>query len=341
MADSIREALTKAIDEGAKDESKPLEPVSNAAPDDSAPDSSPSSDGIPNESTDEGAAPDAADSASATAKPAEPAPAAAQETPPPASWSKEEREAWSTVPESARKAVARRESEMQRAFQSSATARRRVEALDNISAQYKPLMDKYGVTLETAMPSLLATRAVLEVGTPQQKAMVLANMCADFGVQVDILDAALAARLSRNPGPTQPPVQHDFTNDPKLAPLYAIANEINERRTVAAQAEIARVSALPHYEEVRFTMADLVDRAREAGKDLPLDKAHGLACQMLGFEVPVAPAKAPTVSEAAAILARSRGAAVSVSGAPQPSPARKPGEGTLRDELLANLSARR
>jgi hypothetical protein len=346
MADSIREALTAAYDAAGKEppteEAAPAEPIQEPAAAVAAPDEkdSPPSAEAKTEPQDEG------EPKPAETKPEASKPAAPVAEPAPASWNKEEKEAWSGVPEKARAAVKRREQDFQRVFQATAQARRRAEAFDQIALPYQPLLQKYGIGLEQALPPLLATRAALEVGTKEQKAQLVANICADFGIDIELLDTALQQRFSGTgtPQPIGPPPQIDLRSNPQLAPLFQMAEEVAERRSQQARETVAQVQTEPHYEEVRFTMADLIDQAKAQGRSLDIKRAYRLACQVHGFEdaAPATPQAGapPSVSEAAAILARSRKAASSVgSSGPKPTPLRKPGEGTVRDEITAQIEA--
>ncbi len=336
MADSIRDALTAAYDKAETEDTTPAAdiPVSNADPVDTTPDSpQPETASTQDVSVAEGTAP--------TEAPKAPA---APETPAPASWNAEERAGWATVPEAARKAILRRESEMNASLKFTAQARRRAEAIDKIAEPYQPILNSYGVTVEQVLPNLLATRAALEVGTPEQKAQLVANICADFGLDINILDDALAARYhGGRPTPRYngPPPQMDLAGNPQLAPLFAMAEQLKVAQTERAAAAIAEVKTDPHYDAVRFTMADLIEQAQSRGNKLDLQTALGLAKQLHGLGAPAAPQAPMSVSDAARTLAAARNAAASVGGAPKPSPARKPGTGSLRDELEANFAATR
>lgn len=337
MADSIRDALTSAYKAADKDEDALASPaaigsdepgdaapiggddtVSNAGVDDS-PESAPNSD-------DEAPAPIAAPVESLNA---------------PASWTKEERLEWAKTPLRAQKAALRREGEMQRAFQSGAQARKRTEALDKVTSDFKPLLDHYGVTLEQVMPPLLATRAALETGTPGQKAELVANICADFGIDIETLDQALSAKYANGaPAPRQqPPRPIDYSQIPELAPVFGLLAQIDAAKQQQAREVLLPLMQQPHYEAVRFTMADIIDRARNDGRAIDPSSAYDLACRFHGFGG--SPGPQPTVSQAAAILAKSRKAASSVSGSPQPTSPRKPGEGSVADEVTALMSGRR
>lgn len=343
MADSIREALTSAFD---KAEADPTENAQDTSDLTEATESTQDASDSNVDTLDSPSGKDETDAGSTSAPSAEASPSPtppADTTPAPVSWSTEERAAWATVPKPARDAIMRREGEMNRALQASSSARQRVAALESIAAPYKPLLDSYGVQVEQVIPSLLATRAALEVGTPQQKAQLVANLCADFGIDIQVLDNALSSRYANGTPTPQygggPPAMQSLQNHPDLQGLFGLAAQFKEAQTARAREVIATVEAQPHYEAVRFTMADLIDKAKEVGKTLDINVAYNLAAQMHGYAA--APAPQGSVSDAARTLANARRAASSVGGAPRPSPGTKPGEGSLRDELLRNMNAKR
>lgn len=339
MADSIREALTAAYDK-AETETPDTETGAPAA--DVETETMGAADDVAATSDDaSSAAPDAeAVPSNETSEAAQAAPTPEPDSPSPASWTAAERAEWSKVPKSARDAIARRETEMGRALQVSADARRRVSAIDQIGKQYEPLLRSYGITVEQAMPGLLATRAALEVGTPEQKAELVANICADFGLDLNLLDQALGQRFQNGQPPPryQPQARPDFRRDPSLAPLYDIAEQLAARRAAEAQRQVDEVKTKPHYEAVKLTMADLIDNAKAHGRELPLVRAYDIATQLHGLEAaPAAVAPQQSRDEKGRFEA-ARKAASSVSGAPKPTPPRQPGTGTARDEIEALMS---
>lgn len=337
MADSIREALTAAFDQAEKTDTESSGPAEDSTETTDAPPSTETVDAAPStETPPEGAS--GGETISDKGGSAPPAAPAAPEQPAPASWSNEEREAWAAVPPKARAAIQRREQEMNRALRAAAPNRQRLEAIDKSVEPYKPLLERYGVSLEQVLPPLLATRAALEVGTPEQKATLVANLCGDFGIDLELLDSALAGRYQGGQPQVrmQAPQLPDLSQNPQLAPVFALVEQFKAAQTERAQQALQAVSSDPHYEEVRFTMADLIEIAKRNGKTMDLTTALELAKRAHGFAV--AP-PAPSVSDAARTLAAARNAAASVSGAPKPTPPRKPGEGSLRDELEANFAA--
>ena len=331
MADSIREALTKAIGE---DEETPVVTTPEAAP----------------ESGVESVAVIATPIGHEPAKPVEVAPTAAKTTPvaaeavpaaiaapaviaAPASWKAAEKAAWDKVPPEARAAIQRRELETQRVLSTSAEARKHKDSFGQAMAPYQPLFDAYGVKepLQALIP-LMQTRAALEVGTPEQKAQLISNLVYQFGVDITKLDGYLV----KGPGqqmPIQPQQAFDPKSIPELAPLFQIAEQFKSAQSAKVDQAISEVSSLPYFEDLREEAADLLDAAAARGRNLSLKQAFDIAAQMAGITpAPDAPS-AKNVSEAATMLARSRKAASSVAGAP------KQGSGTKPTSLRETLEA--
>jgi hypothetical protein len=334
VADSIREALTKAIGE---DEETPVvvstpapEPVVESIADPDAPVI-----GAAPEVKSQPATP--ATAALATAKTADPTTPAAVAAPAviaaPASWKAAEKAAWDKVPAEARAAIQRRELETQRVLSTSAEARKHKDSFGQAMAPYQPLFDAYGVKepLQALIP-LMQTRAALEVGTPEQKAQLISNLVYQFGIDITKLDGYLV----KGPGqqmPIQPQQAFDPKSIPELAPLFQIAEQFKAAQSTKVDQAISEVSSLPYFEDLREEAADLLDAAAAKGRNLSLKQAFDIAAQMAGITpVPDAPS-AKNVSEAAAMLAKSRRAASSVAGAP------KQGSGTKPTSLRETIEA--
>ncbi|MCS7084461.1 MAG: hypothetical protein NZ534_00075 [Bacteroidia bacterium] len=344
---SLRDAIEAAFKEHERAaEPKEAEPVKKTSekPLAKADDAEPKAGVTPDDEPKRGAGPSEPEKAEKAAEPGEtkPEPTKAEPEPPveppPASWRPEERTEWAKLPPSARAAVLRRESEIARAMQQSADARTFAKEFEKVVEPYKLLFARYGVSNPlSAIDALLQTRAALELGTPDQKAQLVANIVHNFGVDIEKLDAALVA--PRPAAPPTPPPMPDYRSDPQLAPLFSLAEAIKERQRERMEKEMAEVERLPHFEELRDSMADIIEAASKNGRRIGVRQAYDAALALRPDLKPAtpqpssAPATPPSVSEAAAILARSRTAASSVAGAPKGSP--RPQPQTLREELEA------
>lgn len=257
-------------------------------------------------------------------------------TKPPRSWSAEAKAAFATLPEPVKQDVLRREKEISQGLERVAPMRQHYEKFSEVTKPFEPLFQAYNVDPIDAAKTLFATRAALEIGTPEQKAQVVANIIHDFGLDVKLLDDLLVKK-----GPVQPfraaapppaPVR-----DPEVQMLI---DTIKQAQTEKAEAEIAKVSALPHFEELREDIADVVEAFHKTGRTISLESAYKRALAMNPDLEPATTATPEiTKSQAAAILA-SRNAASSVSGAPRTGPKQVPED--RRSQIAAAFeSARR
>jgi hypothetical protein len=260
-------------------------------------------------------------------------PAVVAPIPPPASWKAAEKVFWDKIPPEARAAVMRREQETQRALSTSADARKLQQNFAATMAPFEPLLQAYGVKDPlTAILPLMQTRAALEVGTPEQKAQLIANLVYQFGIDITKLDGYLVNGPQQQVPTPQPIDPHSI---PELAPLFQIAEQFKSAQAAKVDAAIEEVSALPHFEELREEMADILDLAAQRGRSLTIKEAYDHAARLAGVAPSVPAAATPDVSQAAAILARSRRAASSVAGAPKGSTGAKPT--SLRDTIAAAM----
>ena len=330
MPDQMREALTAAYEKHTESvddapvetavetvvdtpvvEAEKSEKVESTASEGKAPpvQTPPVKDGSEKPATD-AAAPKTAGAAEVPA-PQTAAPAVAAK--PPRSWSAEAKAAFAQLPEPVKQDVLRREKEISQGLEMAAPARKHYESFQEVVKPFQPLFDAYGISDPLpAIRTLLTTRATLEIGTPEQKAQLLANLVHEFGVDVQQLDAQLVKKGPVRPfAPARPaPVQQ---RDPEV---QALLNEFKAARVAKAEAEVATVENLPHFDELREDIADVVEAFATNGKKISLENAYKRALAMNPDLEPAPAVPKITKSQAAAILA-SRNAASSISGTPR------------------------
>lgn len=256
---------------------------------------------------------------------------------PPSSWNAKEKAAWAAIPPDARAAIHRRETEMRRAMSATGEARSFKESWDKEMHKYQPLMESKGVTnvMAQVVQPMMQLRAGLEVGSPQQKAGIIGVLCRDFGISIEVLDQVLT-HMQQTGGmtPPPPPQKVDYKQVPELAPLFQLQERLAQAQEEKARKTISEVEALPNFETVRNTMADIISAGAADGKSVSILEAYDRASAFHGLEPRVKPEI--SVSDAAARLAKARNAASSVSGSPRTSPGKKPG--SLREQLEAAWS---
>lgn len=284
-------------------------------------------------------APSAPDSPNAAPTPVPTAAAPAAK--PPRSWSAEAKAAFAQLPEPVKQDVLRREKEISQGLEQAAPARKHYESFQEVVKPFVPLFEAYGITDPLpAIKQLLTTRATLEIGTPDQKAQLLANLVHEFGIDVQALDAHLVKKGPVKPfAPARPVPRPDYRQDPSLAPLFQLAEQFKQAQYQKAEAEVAKLESLPHFEELREDIADIVETFAAAGKSITPENAYKRALA-LNPDLEPAPPAVPVItkSQAAAILA-SRNAASSISGTPRTGA--KPAPTDRRDQIAAAWEASR
>ena len=295
----------------------------------------------------EQAAPESEPAVDQTAEKAAPeAPAAAPTTHrvdrAPASWRKEAKGEWASVPLHIRQEVHKREMEISRALNEANLARQAASAYDQTVQPYMARIQALGVTPQQAFSELLKADYLLATGTPQQKATLIDKLLQDYGVDVAELDSAIARRLHGAPTQPQVPdiqalVQQQLQQ--ALAPIYQQQRQAEQQAQQQADMTVEQMSLdpkYPHFDEVREEMADLVEMSAKRGVYLSLDQAYSRA---IGFHPEIVSSINLTQQNQAA--QRAKAAAASVSGAPASMNQQHVSSGNLRDDILAAFSGGR
>jgi hypothetical protein len=258
----------------------------------------------------------------------------------PASWKPEVRAHWDKLPVEVRQEVNRREAQVQAALTESASAR-------NIADQFLETINPYMgfIRAENANPmqavdNLFKTAIALRTAPPGHKAQLVAGLVKEFGIDLSMLDSALA-------GQAMPP---QAMQGPQVDPRQVVQEELNrfkqglmqERQQQAYHASVSEVEQWAQgkefYEDVRTTMADIMDLKAQQGVDLTLDEAYSMAVQMHPEHSKVySQRQAALVAQTAkAATAKARAAASSVRSSPtlgvQSSPSQS---GDTRDDIAA------
>ena len=252
-------------------------------------------------------------------KPGEKPPEKAQFRPP-QSWKPTAREKLASADPEIQHEVTRREAEMTRYMQETAQARREADAFNRMSSQFAFLYAPLGASPIQAAEDLFRTAALLRTSPPQQKAMMLAamiNTALPGKEGIELLDAALSGQQPVGPGP------QGFPRDPRVDQLLATLAQnkraLEEQGMAETRADLeAFASGHDFYEDVKDTMADLMERALRKKVVMSKEDAYNRACELdpdiskiLAQRKQVAAARTAT-----AATQRSQRAAGSVRGTP-------------------------
>jgi hypothetical protein len=282
-----------------------------------------------------------ADAAAAAAKaqsraPVKPAPVAqaTQELKPPQSLKPLEREAFKTWPKEAQEAFRRREVEIARGLQEKAEPARFGQQAMQTLQPFAATIQAMGGNPIQAMETVFRSAHVLQVGTPAQRAEVIASLLSQYGVDVDLVNARLEGRQA--PQSAQQPFDiNAITQQVRQSVFGELQQQRQAQAARQADAEVAKFAeAHPYFEDVRPKMALLMKAAAEDGLPLDIDAAYNLACQATP-DVAAALAKQARANAPIASTQRVRAAAGSLKPRPSLSAAgaEKQGRPSTRDSV--------
>lgn len=208
------------------------------------------------------------------------------EAKPPVDWSPALREHWGKLPPEVRQKIADRERHIAVTMQETTAARHLANDFIRAIEPYRGLMAAEGVQNPIqAVEGLMRVTAVLSMGAPQQKAERIAGLVKHYGVDIELLDQALAGSLPA-PDPSQQAFQRML--DERMAPVNQLLSRLGQAEQEQqnqmwgqANVTVGNFGSNPaheFFEDVRLVMADMLDNAAREGKQLSLKDAYDAAC---------------------------------------------------------------
>jgi hypothetical protein len=220
---------------------------------------------------------DPAKPAAAEAKPPEPAAPAAPSVKAPQSWKPAAREAFAKAPPEVQQEVARREAEIARALNETAEARRTVEQVRSTLSPYEGIARANGMDPMQFAGTVLQNAAVLQMGTPAQKAQLVAGIIGAYGIDVDAVNTAM-----QNPQAPVAPQQHQQPQDVGRMVEQALQQRIHaaqQSRANTAWQEF-QASAPEFLADVQGDMAEILELAGRQGRNMTFQQAYDRACKL-------------------------------------------------------------
>jgi hypothetical protein len=266
----------------------------------------------------------------AEAKPLEPKPEPVAPVKAPQSWKPAEREAFAKAPPEVQQAAIRREAEITRTLNETAEARKTVEQVQRTLAPYETIARANGMDTMQYAGSVMQTAAVLHMGTPQQKAALVAQIIGSYGIDVEHVNAVMTGQAPRQAAPQQQPqdvsklVEQEFQRRAQAA---------SEQKAAQAWTEF-QASSPEFLGDVKDDMRLILEREGAAGRNMTYQQAYDRACK-LNEDVSAILAQRKAAEAAKAQLAstqRTRAAASSLKPMPAASVSAQPAD---RRELLA------
>jgi hypothetical protein len=205
----------------------------------------------------------------------------------PLDWGPQERESWSKIPRNLQEKVMAREKDYSKMMESTASARRTHDDFGKLAQQYGSVLSGVaGDTPMEAVGNLFNTVANLRMGSPIQKAQIIADMIGDFGVDINTLDSAIVGQAP--PAAQTQNAEIERIVAERMAPFEEMRGQQNaykqqqaQQTQANAQKEVQTFSKDAEFlSDVRYDMADLIDMADKQGRDISMQEAYDKACML-------------------------------------------------------------
>lgn len=274
--------------------------------------------------------------------------APAQGIPPPASWSPMARETWSQVPAAAQQEIARRENEVARTLNDTAQARDVAGRFISMIQPHMATIQAEGVDPFTAVGNLMQATTLLRMGTPGEKANLIASLVKNYGIDIQMLDSALVGEQTPqgngavNPQYVQQAVQQALM--PLMQAAQARQQQVAMQADANARNDLGAFASDPKNEfldDLRNIMADLMEVANRQGYELSLRDAYDRAAQLHPevSKVILARQQGANARQLTQAAQRAKGAAVSVRGSAPSGNPNTPEPSSIRESIEAAIDA--
>lgn len=217
--------------------------------------------------------PEGAPAAPGAETPAAPPPAPTLKAP--QSWKPSVREAWSKVPPEVQQEVLRRDAEINRTLQETAEARKSMEQVRQTLSPYESLARSAGMDTIKYAGAIMQTASALRMGSPQQKAHVIASLIASEGIDIDSINAVMQGQAPQGPQQAPQPDIDSLVDKAFQARLHRVESD----RASRAWAEFEG-SAPEFLGDVKDQMILVLNDADRRGGNMTYQQAYDSACKL-------------------------------------------------------------
>ncbi len=168
------------------------------------------------------------------------------------SWKKEAQTALSSLPPETQHMIQEREEQFHRGIEQYKSFANEGKRYSRVMAPYMDYLNQLEVTPEQAIPRLIETERVLRTAPIEQRKQMFLQLAHDYGINTQDL-------TNTNFDP------YRYQLEQRLAEQQAQLQALSQSRQMAEEANLTQsvdqfASTHEHFEEVRGTMADLLDR---------------------------------------------------------------------------------
>jgi hypothetical protein len=206
----------------------------------------------------------------------------------PGTWTPAAREHWNSIPEDVRNEVIKRESEVSRTMTQSATARKFQQDFNQlIQPHMAHIQAENGGNVFGTIQQMFNVGTVFRTGSATNKAALVADICKQFGIDLQLLDASLDKVYNGGQGPNpnqQPqggidPRQIQQMVNQQLAPILQQQRASQQSLLSQIETEVDTeldgfAAAHEFYDDVKEDMADIIEMAARRGKNVSLTEAY-------------------------------------------------------------------
>lgn len=257
--------------------------------------------------------------------PKEPQPSKEPEVAPPAGWKGVVKQRWKELPADVKQEIARRERDYAVGIQQYAETAKRASDYDRLLSPYQSLFVANGTSPVQGLQNILQTAASLQMGSASNKAKIVGDLIAQYGVDIQALDNYLSEGVV--PENNQEEDRLNKLLEERLAPVNHLIQRMqgHEQQTQRQSFEranqtIQQFATDPkniYYNDVALDMANILDAAAASNRTVTLDQAYDIACRMHPEIGPIYDSPTPSKES----VERKRRASSSVSGTP-PAPSK-------------------
>jgi len=246
----------------------------------------------------------------------------------PQSWKPAQKAKWGTLDLDIQQEVLRRDRETTQVLNDTAQARQIANKLSQTVQPYMARINSLNTDPLNAVSELLKADHILSTAPKATRAQYMANLIKDYGIDLQELDSALAGRAPADPVDER--VEKLLAQ--RLAPIQQFLTQqqqVEQRRQQEASQQLAHTvetmsqdSKYPYFEQVRESMADIVEIMANRGQHITIEAAYNRAVAMdpaISSEIANKTevlAKATQAAQQNSRAQRALNASVSVGGAP-------------------------
>jgi hypothetical protein len=206
----------------------------------------------------------------------------------PVSWGAATREHWKALPPQVKAEIQKRERDFSVGIQQYAENSKRANMMDQALAPYQQYFAMDGGNPGQSVNRLLQTASMLQMGSAPQKAQIVAQLIAQFGVDINTLDHMLAGKGTPPEMKQQEEVQRAIQQ--AVAPYQQTLQQLEQQQRAhqhyvqqAASSSLDQFMADPKnefYRDVQGDMADILDMSANRGMKMSLKDAYDRACKL-------------------------------------------------------------